>query len=182
MQESYLKYYIIGGILAVLLVLFGKDPGDGMQKPVSQERDPALRDLNAFYEQKKGYTAEGLLSGERPGGAGSPTYRLPGGGGGAPGYQGQTPDGAQRPAPAVQQPALPPNWSVSPYTPPATQQRPSYAPDSKLESGETIVFSGTKVLKEDARGRLRPLRDGVYKRSDGRTITIKNGNQRISGG
>lgn len=178
MEQSYLKYYIIGGIFVLLMVLFGGGGSNqhfGSSRSTPQEQDPALRDLKEYYEKNQYLDPSRAFTGQGAGTA--PNHTMPSQGG----YQGGDPYGGQgNQARQPQQVPVPPNWSVSPNSQPSSSKpHYRYSPDSKLKTGESIIYAGTKVLKTNANGKVVPLPDGRHTLSDGSEIVVKGGHRRI---
>ena len=185
------KWLIIGGILIVLLVAFGRNPVQEAAKRAELARkgkDPLVEAINE-HNTKRGLSG-GMRNGLPPGATRLPV-QVPAADGSAPSYmmrstQEYIPPGGYPKNnslyPQADQPQQPPSY----YPPPAPGARQavpgpqSFNVHQRLSNGKPVSFAGTQVFTQDAKGNVVPMPDGTYTMYDGQVkIVVRGGHHTI---
>jgi len=164
-----MKLVIIGVVLVLLLVAFGRDPTEDKKRYREEKmggKDPLVYSIEEQQKSRGRSTRTSMPEGAEK--VGNP-----------PGF-GNSPDTFQPPS---NPPATMPTPQGGGYYPPPANSTPNnfnpVGPGSenfyKLPDGRRYVFSGTKVYTFDTSGNRIPLEDGVYPVFGGHMLTVKNG-------
>jgi hypothetical protein len=192
MGNINMKWLIIGGILVVLLIAFGKNPVAESRKRYEmskQGKDPLIQSIE---EYNSGKGSKGSFGSRR---GGDTTYNPgatyppnPAANPGIPSYM-QRNDSPHITNP-YQQPAQPQQPPVpDSYYPPPPSSNPTPTPENpftpqsmiqqQLTNGKPVMFAGTEVYTKDSQGRVVPMPDGTYYMYDGRIPVIVKGGRHV---
>lgn len=184
------KWLIIGGILILLLVAFGRNPVSEAHKRLElskKGKDPLIEAI----QEHNAKNSTGTMSSLREGSISPPPVPTYSGNSNIPSYMMRSPQEFTQPgypanpyqAPNTQQPAAP---NADSYYPPAPHSGPvappqnpfspqSYDMHKFLSNGKPILSAGSNIFTRDPSGKIIPMPDGVYSMYNGEMQLIIQG-------
>lgn len=202
-MEFNIKWVVIGVIFMIVLVMFGRNPGEESRK----RKEEAAKDPNALIHAIEKHNTKGRMPqvgdsmsnilnfGDKK----APPAPLPGTPypqdntamppQHAPNYNrmqntyrrpGNAYPNAQNPSPGNTEPKGDDSYYPPPANTPSSRFMPQSSLTPELENGKTVRFLGSKAYALDARGNLAPMPDGVYKMKDSPVTVVIRGGRKIA--